>query len=225
MPLIEIEQGSAEWLKMRAGCCTASRVADAITKLKNGNYTAARDKYIKEVAVSRITGLTQPNYVSQAMEHGIENEPLARAAYEMKADVYVEDGGMAIHDRIKWFSASPDGRIGDDGLLECKCPNTGTHIDYLLAGVVPAEYMPQMMAEMACTGRRWVDFVSFDPRMPKKHQLFVRRFHRDDERITAMEAEVQQFLAEVDELLARLSADDPSDLTPKLVASLHQVSG
>jgi putative phage-type endonuclease len=225
MPLIEVDQGSKEWLEMRSGCVTASRVADVITKLKKGGYSAARNLYLFDVVIGRLTGLNPESYVSPAMEWGMANEDLAKAAYEMKTDRTVEPIGFALHDRINFFGASPDGLVGKDGLIECKCPNTSTHLGYLMAGVVPEDYQPQMLAEMACTGRKWVDFVSYDPRLPKKLQLFVRRFERNDERIAEMEREVELFLGEVANMLERLAQDDPSELTPVLVKSLDRCTG
>jgi putative phage-type endonuclease len=199
MPMIEgIEQQTPEWLQMRTGMVTASRVADVLAKRKTGTgELECRSKYRAEVICECLTGRSAEHYVTPAMEWGIENEALARAAYEMRLDVETEPGGFAIHDSIPRFGASPDGLIGSDGLLEIKCPTTAAHIGYMLAGVTPEAYQPQMLAEMACTGRRWCDFVSFDPRLPKKLQLFVRRFQRDDGRIAAMEADVLTFLEEV----------------------------
>jgi putative phage-type endonuclease len=199
MPMIEgIEQQTPEWLQMRVGMVTASRMADVIAKRKTGiGELACRAAYRGEIIVEILTGRSAEHYVTPAMEWGIENEPVARAAYEMRLDVETEPGGFAIHDQIPRFGASPDGLIGDDGMLEIKCPTTAVHIGYIIAGTTPEEYQPQMLAEMACTGRRWCDFVSFDPRLPKKLQLFVRRFQRNDERIAAMESEVLTFLEEV----------------------------
>jgi hypothetical protein len=125
--------------------------------------------------------------------------------------------GFAVHTYIERFGASPDGFVGDDGLVEIKCPNTSTHIGYMLAGIVPEEYEPQMQTAMACTGRKWCDFVSFDSRLPAHLQLFVRRLYRDDTRIAAIEGEVMQFLAEVDDVLVQLGAAAvslPNDVQP-----------
>lgn len=204
-PIIEVEQGSADWVKMRVAMVTGSRVADVMAKLKKKEGEAAvRANYRMELIVENLTGLAVDHYVSPAMEHGIEFEPLARAAYEMATGNEVDPGGFAIHPRIERFGSSPDGRIGTDGLLEIKCPTSDTHLGYLLAGTVPEEYQPQMMAEMACTGRKWVDFVSFDPRMPQHLQLFIRRFEWNDARIGEMEREVEKFLGEVNEMLAKI---------------------
>jgi putative phage-type endonuclease len=230
--LIEgLEQQTPEWLQMRCGMATASRIAQTQSfltrKSKNGDKgeeTAARKAYRYDLAIEMLTGRTVDTYVSQPMEWGIDNEPLARAAYEMATDVEVELVGFAIHDVINRFGASPDGLIGSDGLIEIKCPTTATHIDYLLAGVVPEEYQPQMLAEMACTGRQWCDFVSFDPRLPKELQLFIRHFKRDQKRITELEDAVMKFLGEVDDLLTRLKQEDPSSLEGALRQSLEAVT-
>jgi putative phage-type endonuclease len=198
-------QNTPEWLMHRLGMVTASRVADVTAKLKNGKYSAARDKYLMDVVIERLTGRAAENYVSPSMEWGIENEPLARAAYEMEQDAEVELIGFATHPTIEWFGASPDGLVGKHGLVELKCPNTSTHLAYLLDKEVPVDYLPQMKAQMACTERQWCDFVSFDPRLPKNLQFFVRRFHRDQEMITQMEEEVTKFLDEVVLKLAELA--------------------
>jgi putative phage-type endonuclease len=202
--IVDVEQQTAEWLEMRKGRVTASRVADVMAVLKKGGESAARRNYRNELITEMLTGRSAETFVSEAMMFGIEQEPYARAAYEMKADVMVDPGGFAVHDEIDRFGASPDGLIGSDGVLEIKCPTTAVHIGYLLAGVVPEDYQPQMLAEMACTGRKWCDFVSFDPRLPKHLQLFVRRFDRDEARIAEMEQMIALFLGDVDEILYRL---------------------
>src|SRR5690349_22748162 len=132
------------------------------------------------------------------MEAGIEYEPVARAAYERAFDVEVQEVGIAYHDHIKWFAASPDGLVGEDGLLEIKCPRTINHLEVVQSKLIPDEYQWQMLAQMACTGRQWCDFVSFDPRLPKLLRFYVSRFPRDEARIAEMEQEVRKFLAEVE---------------------------
>jgi predicted phage-related endonuclease len=139
-----------------------------------------------------------------AMQRGIDLEPLARTAYEFQSGNDVEKVGFMEHPSIPMSGASPDGLIGEEGLLEIKCPNTANHIDYLLAGKPPAEYQNQMLWQMECTGRQWCDFVSYDDRMPIELQLFVVRFERDEDRISAMKEAVIKFQAEVEELMNRL---------------------
>lgn len=205
MPIIEgMEQRSADWLAMRVGMATASRVCDVMAVRKDKKEAAARADYRKQLVCERLTGLTASNYVSPYMLDGILNEPLAREVYEMQADEEVTEVGFAIHPRIKWFGASPDSLVGKDGLLEIKCLASHNHLDILLAKEIPEEYHPQLLAELACAERQWVDFVSFDARMPKNMRLFVKRFHRDEAKIEAMEKEVEKFLAEVEEMLSTL---------------------
>lgn len=227
MPLVEgLEQGTPEWLAMRVGIVTGSRVADVMAKLSRKNAEAAsRQAYKAELVCEMLTGLSAEHYVSPAMQWGIDTEIFARNAYEVEVGSF-EQVGFALHPKIKRFGASPDGLVGSDGLVEFKCPTTGTHIDYIVRGEVPAEYQWQMLAEMACAERQWCDFVSFDPRLPKKFQLFVRRFERDNVRIAQMEEEVTKFLAEVDEQIAKLNdtvlIDLTSTLEEKLRASLEK---
>jgi predicted phage-related endonuclease len=138
------------------------------------------------------------------MQWGTDQEPFARIKYEEKFDLFVEQIAFVKHPTIEFFGASPDGLVGADGMLEIKCPNSKTHIKYLNDGKPPSKYIPQMQCQMAVTGRKWCDFVSFDPRMPDGLDFFVVRLERDEEYIKAMEAEVQQFLNEVDAELSQL---------------------
>lgn len=208
MPVLEgIDQNTDEWLHARAGCVTASRMTDVIAKLKRKDgMAAARHAYLIEVVVGRLTGLNPEKYVTAAMQAGIDNEPLAKAAYEIATGNVIEDGGFWLHPSIKFFGASPDGLIGEEGLVEAKAPQPDTHLGYILDGVVPEEYMPQMIAQMACTGRKWVDFVSHCPNMPRNLRTFIRRYERDEALISQAELEVIQFLSEVKDLIAKLEA-------------------
>ena len=173
---------------------------------KKGGESQARYKYKLQLIAEICTGQAQRGFVSDAMNWGVEQETFARAAYEIKTGLSVDLVGFYIHPQIDQSGASPDGVVGKDGSLEIKCPNTATHLDYMLAGVVPEEYQPQMLWQMACTGRKWCDFVSYDPRLPEHLQLFMVRFQRDDARIAEYEAAVRQFLSEVDSLMLRLPA-------------------
>lgn len=200
-----IEQGSPEWFAQRLGKVTASRVADVIAKTKTG-YSTSRENYMAQLVCERMTNTVAESYSNSAMQWGTETEPLARAAYEAHADVLVDEVAMITHPTIEAAGASPDGLVGDVGQLEIKCPNTATHIDTLLSQTVPGKYNTQMQWQMACTGRKWNDFVSFDPRMPDNLQLFIKRVERDDELIKELEAEVVKFLAEVDEKVEKLKS-------------------
>ena len=190
------EQGTDDWFAARLGKVTASRVADIIAKTKTG-YSTSRDNYMAQLVCERMTNTKGELFSSAAMEWGTNQEPFARAAYEAKTGVMVEEVGFVQHPQIEWAGASPDGLVGDDGLVEIKCPNTATMIETLLTQKVPAKYNTQMQFQMACTDRSWCDYVVFDPRMPPGAQLFVKRVERDDEYIAEMESEIKTFLNEV----------------------------
>jgi len=198
-----IEQGTDEWFAIRIGKVTASRVADLLAKTKSG-YSASRDNYMAQLVCERLTGQKGESFTNAAMQHGTETEPLARLAYEVSQNVLVDQVGFVPHPSIKMAGASPDGLVGDDGLLEIKCPNTATHIETLLSETVPTKYFTQMQFQLASTGRKWCDFVSFDNRLPEELQLFVKRVPRDEMYIKLMEAEIVQFLAELDDKINKL---------------------
>lgn len=203
MKILDLPQGTEEWLAARAGKVTASRIADVLAKIKSGEAAARRD-YKAQLVAEILTGKPQEDgYINAEMQWGLEQEQYARAAYEVATGVLVDQVGLVLHPRLERAAASPDGYAGKVG-LEIKCPKTATHLQYLLAGDVPAKYQPQMLWQMACMGTEAVDFVSFDPRLSPELQLFVVRFPRDEKRITEMEAEVEAFLGEVDAMLAKL---------------------
>ena len=201
---LEIKQGTEEWHQIRLGKVTASRVADVMSKVKTGE-SAGRKNYKMDLVVERLTNSPTSSFSSPAMQWGTETEPLARMAYEAKFGLFVDQVAFCNHPTIKNFGCSPDGVVGD-GLIEIKCPNTTTHIEYLMGGIPPAKYVPQMQTQMACTGARWCDFVSFDPRLPSELQLIVIRLNRDDAYIQEIEAEVKQFLEEVEQIYSQLKA-------------------
>jgi putative phage-type endonuclease len=200
-----IEQGSAEWLAERCGKVTASRIADLMAKTKTG-FAATRLNYRAQLIAERLTGTVAPSFTNAAMIHGTETEPEARRAYEFFVDRDVQQVGFVPHPEIEMCGASPDGLVGDDGLLELKCPNTATHIETLLSGVIPDKYVKQMMFQMACTGRQWCDFASYDNRLPERMRLFVQRVHRDAAVIGEIEQAVRDFLSEIEITVASLEA-------------------
>ena len=198
-----IEQGSAAWYEQRLGRVTASRVADIVARTKSG-YSTSRANYLAELLVERLSGQRAESFVSAAMQWGTDQESEARMAYMFRTDSDVELAGFVAHPTIEMSGASPDGYVGADGLVEFKCPNTATHIETLLTGVIPGRYETQMFWQMACTGRAWCDFASFDPRMPEEMRLFVKRVPRDDARVAELEEEVRTFLFELDTTVRRL---------------------
>jgi len=198
-----MDQRTDEWKECRVGKVTASRVADVVAKTKSG-YSASRDNYMAQLVCERLTGKPAESFSNSAMQWGTETEPLARAAYEAKMDVLVDEVGFIDHPSIVNSGASPDGLVGADGLIEIKCPNTATHIDTLLSQTVPKKYADQIFWQMACSGRDWCDFVSYDPRLPPDLQLFIKRIPRDDKYIQLLEAEVIEFLTETAHKVAQL---------------------
>lgn len=199
-----MEQRTEEWFAARLGKVTASRVADVMAKTKSGP-SASRKNYLAELVAERLTGMQGERFQSAAMQWGTDQEPQARLAYEFLTDNPVEEVGFIDHPTIEMFGASPDGLVGDKGLVEIKCPNTATHIDTLLTGKIDRKYLIQMQAQMACTGRDWCDFMSFDPRLPADLQTFVQRVDRDDEVIAEIEDEVAAFLTDLDGTVASLT--------------------
>lgn len=197
-------QGSQEWLQLRAGRVTASRVADVIARTKSG-YGASRANYMAELIAERLTGIPAPSFTNAAMQHGVEQEPHARRAYAELMGVEVVEVPFVEHPEIAMFGCSPDGLVGDDGLVEIKAPNTATHLETLLTETVPGKYVTQMQVQMAVCGRAWCDFASFDPRLPPSMQLFVKRVERDASLILDLETEVSAFLAEIDAKVAALT--------------------
>ena len=204
MKVIDCEQNSAEWLAARCGSLGASSIADMVAKTRTG-CGASRFNLAAKLVCERLTGTPQESYTNAAMQWGHDTEPQARAMYEFMRDVAVQQVGLVLHPSISKSHASPDGLVGDDGLIEIKCPNTATHIETLLSEDVEGRYVKQMQWQMACCGRAWCDFVSFDPRLPAEMQMFVQRVRRDDEFIAELEREARLFLAEIDKTIATLS--------------------
>ena len=198
-----IEQRTEEWFKQRLGKVTASRIADVIAKTKTGP-SASRANYMAQLIAERLTGQQQESYSSAAMEWGTQTEPLARSAYEINTGRIVLESGFVLHPDIKEAGASPDGIVWNAGLIEIKCPNTATHIETLLSKEAPSKYMAQMQWQMACTGRQWCDFVSFNPSFPAEMQLHVKRITRDDKLIGELEEQIGEFLKEVEFTCAKL---------------------
>jgi putative phage-type endonuclease len=194
-----MEQRTEQWFQDRLGHATGSRAADILA----GKDTQARKGYLTQLVTERLTGRAQDSFVNADMQRGIDVEPLAKAAYQLSYEL-TDDVGFVKHPMIRWFGASPDALVGSDGLVEIKCPRSTTHLDYIQSGKPPAKYVPQMMAQISCTGRKWVDFVSFDDRFPEHLRLFVVRFQPTQEEIAKFESKVKEFLTEVDNLMEKL---------------------
>ena len=202
--MIEIEQRTDDWYAARLGKVTASSLHKVLAKTKTG-YGADRGNYMTQLVLERVTGAKADSYSNSAMQWGVEQEPFARAAYEATRGVMVDEVGFIPHPTIKDAGASPDGLVGDDGMVEIKCPESKTALEcWLSENPVEAKYFAQMQWQMRCADRSWCDYVVFDPRMPAKAQLFIKRVERDDAWLEKAEAEVIKFLAEVDAKVAAL---------------------
>lgn len=184
----------------RVGKLTASKIADATAKTTKG-YGASRANYMADLLVERITGVPTERFVTKEMLWGIEKEPEAKNAYEFFYDCEIVPCDFLDHPAIAMSGATPDGVIGKEGLIEIKCPNTATHIDFLLSDEVDLSYRKQMCWQLLCARRVYCDFASFDPRMPEALQLRVRRFTLiellADKQICDIETEAKAFLAEL----------------------------
>lgn len=203
-----ITPGTAEWFEARIGRVTASRVYDATKKTKTG-WAACRADYMTELAVERLTGLPTQHFVSSAMQWGLDNEENARAAYEYLFDVEVVPAGFGQHPTISHAGATPDGAVGSEGLTEFKCPTSATHIETILTKEIDPRYKAQMGLQLACfPDRAWVDYGTFDPRMPPELRLWVFRFTREANHkyIAQLESDVREFLDELDEMVDKLRA-------------------
>ena len=200
----EIIQGSPEWHAQRIGKVTASRVADVVAKTKSG-WGASRANYAAQLVAERLTGEVAESYTNAAMQWGLDHEADAKSAYEFHRDCEIAPCGFIEHPNLNLTGASPDGFVADDGLVEIKCPQTATHIETLRGRAVPSKYILQIQWQLACSGRQWADFVSFDPRMPEHLRLFVKRVSRDDRLINELSGEIIAFLVEVNDTVEELN--------------------
>jgi len=201
MKIIDAVQGTPEWLAARSGRVTASMISNVLMKPETAGFRDYQAQLVAEILTGKPQG---SDYTNAHMQFGTETEPLARSAYEAETGFSVDEVGLCIHPNIERAGASPDGLVGNSGLVEIKCPKVATHLAYQIAGVVPAGYKNQMMWQMAVTGRDWCDFVSFRPDLPEHLQLFIVRFKRDSEKILELETAVISFLSTVDAMLAKL---------------------
>lgn len=218
-----VEQGGPEWRALRMGKVTASGVVRACRKVKSGGYSADRANYLTELVLERLTGRETESFDSQDIANGRAREPDARAEYELRRRCTVDQIGFVDHPTIPMSGASADGFVGDDGLVEFKCPKPATHLEYLRGGTVPNEYMPQVTWNFACNPTRaWCDFVSFNPDFPESMSLLIVRVLRDPARIAETESHIRQFLKEIETTEAELRAtyiDRRNVLADRLKAS------
>ena len=199
-----IEQGSEAWKLLKVGKVSASRMADLLAKTKSG-ASASRAKYMAQLLCERMTGQPTEFFTTAAMQRGTEIEPVARAAYEAENLTSVEQVAWVEHPTIPMAGCSPDGLVGEHGLIEIKCKEIHNHLDSILNDKIDPDHQAQMFWQMCCTGRKWCDYVCFDDRAPEGLQLFVKRLHRDEEKIKQMEDEVRTFLKDLESMIQKLN--------------------
>ena len=197
-----MEQRTEAWHLARCGKVTGSRIADVVARTKSG-YATSRENLKATLIVERLTQKPSETFTNAAMEWGTQQEPIARAAYAARTGQLVDEVGFINHATIEWAGASPDGVIGN-ALVEFKCPNTATHLEYVLSKQIPQKYVYQMQFQMAVTGAESCDFVSFDPRLPERYQMLILPVKRDNTLILMLEDETRKFLMELETTLADL---------------------
>lgn len=197
------DQRSPEWKALRLGRVTASRIADLTAQTKSG-WSTSRANYAAELVLERLTGNIANGYTNAAMEYGIEQEPHARSAYCFMTDASVEEVGFIEHPTIAESGCSPDGMVGDDGMIEIKCPLPATHLQTLLSQEIDGRYVKQIQWQLTCAERKWCDYVSYRPDFPAPMQLFIKRVTFDAPAVATLTDQVREFLAEVEKTVAQL---------------------
>lgn len=206
MKVIDFPQGSPEWFQSRVGKVTASRAKDVMAKGRGGEPSTTRAAYMAELIAETLTGQQVNSFKGNAdTERGVELEPRAKTAYELQTGQMVKPVGLVLHPRIERAAASPDGLLDDNGGLEVKCPRPHIHLEYLMANVPPPAYVPQMAMQAACAELDFIEFVSYCPTFPPDLQLFVVRYVPTMEYLKSLEGAVVEFLAEMDDKLARIA--------------------
>jgi len=197
-------QRTDQWLMDRLGLITASKVKDLVGKTKTGAYLATRDNYKWQLVRERITGVPIEFRASAAMQWGIDQEEDAREFYQARYDVEVAQVGFIKHPSIECAGASPDGLVGEEGLIEIKCMESVNHLRTIYSRRAPEEHVDQCQFQMAVTGRQWCDLTLYDPRMPDELQLKRFRLKRDQDRITFLETEILLFNIEIEDIVSKL---------------------
>lgn len=205
MKIIECNQRSATWFQAHCGIVTASSMTAVMAYTQKGEPKAERKTYFRQKLAELLTGIAiQDNYVSREMLEGIEKEPLGISAYEHQERTMVEAVGFALSDDVERLGCSPDGLVGEDGGVEGKCPKPGTHLQYVLDGCIPEIYLPQIKTCVFVTGRKWWDFFSFSPEVPKPLQLMVIRYERNQADMDLIAEHTAKFNGEIDAAVERL---------------------
>jgi len=195
-----VVQGTQEWWDVRLGIPTSSGFDKIITT--KGEPSKQRLKYMDKLAVERITRVSEDSYTNRHMERGKELEPQARAFYEVFEGAEVTEVGFCYKDKKKLYGCSPDGLVGDDGLIEIKCPTSAVHVEYMRGKKLPTAYYQQVQGQLLVTGRKWCDFYSFYPGI----KPFIVRVVPDKDFIKALEVELDKIAEELNEITKEIGA-------------------
>ncbi len=202
-------QPTRKWIECRLGRITASRFGDIMAYSKaKGKETVelkCRSDYRMELIAERLTGQLSQRFVTNEMKWGSEMEEYARAAYETAYSVLVQPVGFCLHPTMDFSGASPDGWVGDNKIIEIKCPTTATYLGWRKSREVPQEYVDQILWNMVCGERFEADFIGYDPRLPAHLQLLVVPVQYDEGRVALLEAEVRKMEAEIQAEIAAIS--------------------
>ena len=199
---IDVEQGSDAWLQARLGVCTASRFSDILPGSR-GKYRLSRENYLYELAAERLTGISKTFRETVEVAHGNEFESEARDAYEFITGNEVTETGITILDDNLFIGASPDGLVNDIGGIEIKCFDTRRHLKIVVSGM-PAELMPQVQGNIWVNNCQWFDFVSYDPRIKSKNNIYIQRIECDNEYIAMLKKECFSFVDEVKKIIKKV---------------------
>lgn len=197
----DLVQGSKEWYACRCGKITASCFGKLAGSGRAGGFTQTAITYMTQIVAERITGRPQDEIQSKYLDHGNEHEPTARQLYQwhMAASLELKQVGFVDHPALEFCGGSPDCLVGDDGLLELKCPyNVHKHLEHIESdGTNDRDYIWQMQGNLWVTGRQWCDFGSFHPFVPEPLQFHVVRYYRDEDVIEEIEERVTRALEQV----------------------------
>lgn len=196
MKTYDFEQGSDDWLKIRCGLPTASNFNKIVTT--TGSPSKQMQKYLYKTAGEAITLMPEETYQSAAMLRGVEMEAEARSLYEVITGTKVDEVGFCVHE--SGVGCSPDGLVGEDGMVEIKNPLVATHVGYLLDNKLPTEYFIQTQGQLFVTGRKWCDFISYSPGL----RPLIVRVERDEKFIQSLRIELELFNAELKEIINQI---------------------
>ncbi|EJF74212.1 hypothetical protein MCO_01838 [Bartonella sp. DB5-6] len=203
-----MEQRTAEWFQARLGKVTASNIYNILSKTTKGLPTSKYEDYKIKLITERLTREISPYYETEDMRWGVEHEDDALKEYAFIYDADITKCGFIQHPTIEMAGASPDGLIGEDGLIEVKCPRSVNHMRFCISDEIKPEYHAQMQFQMACTGRKWRHFISYNPQFVGRStglRMKIKRVHRDEKQIEEINKAVEAFLAEIEREIQQLS--------------------